>query len=130
MSGTGVLLVLVCAAMTMGANLMLRTGIDAAGGFSAGGPLELARAVLGLFVQPVFTAGFITYFLAAVVWFRILATEPLSLAYPALVSMTFCLVTAGAVVVFHEPVTWRKILGLAVILAGILLLCLEKGTTT
>jgi multidrug transporter EmrE-like cation transporter len=127
MSGTGFALVLLTAAMTMGANLMLRAGIDAAGGFSAAGPLELARAVLGLFLQPVFTAGFITYFLASVVWFRVVATEPLSLAYPVLVSLTFTLVTAGAVVLFHEPLTWRKVVGLAVILAGILLVSIEKG---
>jgi len=129
MSGTGFLLVLVTAAMTMGANLMLRAGIDAAGGFAAGTAMELIFAVLRLFLQPWFTTGFIVYFLASVVWFRVVATEPLSLAYPILVSLTFSLVTAGAVMFFHEPLTLRKIVGLAVILAGILLVSLEKGTT-
>ena len=121
MSATGIVLVLLTALLTMGANLMLRAGIDSAGGFSAGGPLELAQGILSLFLQPVFTAGFITYFLASVVWFRVVATEPLSLAYPVLVSLTFSLVTAGAVVLFQEPITVRKVVGLAVILAGIVI---------
>jgi multidrug transporter EmrE-like cation transporter len=129
MSTTGFFLVFVAAAMTMGANLMLRAGIDAAGGFSAGTALELVMAMVRLFLQPWFTTGFIVYFLASVIWFRVVATEPLSLAYPLLVSLTFSLVTAGAVVMFNEPLTLRKVVGLAVILAGILLVSLEKGTT-
>jgi multidrug transporter EmrE-like cation transporter len=129
MSATGFVLVFIAAALTMGANLMIRGGIDAAGGFAAGSVTEIAFAVFKLFLQPLFTIGFVTYFLASVVWFRVVATEQLSLAYPILVSMTFCLVTAGAVVLFHEPITWRKIAGLVVILAGILLVSLEKGAT-
>lgn len=129
MSVTGFFLVFVTAAMTMGANLMLRAGIDAAGGFQAGTAWELVHALFRLFLQPLFTAGFVIYFLASVVWFRVVATEPLSLAYPILVSLTFSLVTAGAVILFQEPLSLRKIVGLAVILAGILLVSLEKGTT-
>lgn len=129
MSSWGFVLVLVAAAMTMGANLMLRAGIDAAGGFSPGTATELVLGLLRLFFQPLFAIGFVTYFLAAVVWFRVVATEPLSVAYPILVSLTFTLVTAGAVIVFQEPISLRKVLGLAVILAGIVILSTEKGVT-
>ena len=128
MSGGGFALVLLSAAMTMGANLMLRAGIDAAGGFAPAGILDVVSALMKLFLQPLFSAGFLAYFLASVVWFRVVATEPLSVAYPILVSLTFGLVTAGAVVIFHEPVSTRKVLGLAVILAGIAILSMEKGT--
>jgi multidrug transporter EmrE-like cation transporter len=34
------------------------------------------------------------------------------------------------VILFQEPLSLRKIVGLAVILAGILLISLEKGTTS
>ena len=129
MSSWGFVFVLVAAAMTMGANLMLRAGIDAAGGFSPGTALELIFGLLRLFLQPLFAIGFVTYFLAAVVWFRVVATEPLSVAYPILVSLTFTFVTAGAVIVFQEPISLRKVLGLAVILAGIVILSTEKGAT-
>ena len=130
MSGTGLLLVLLTAALTMAANLLLRAGIDGAGGFSLGGVTATLHALGRLFVEPRFLIGFVLYFLASVVWFRVVATEPLSLAYPILVSCTFTLVTAGAVVAFREPLTLRQIVGLAVILAGIALISFEKGPTT
>ena len=127
MSGAGYVLVLVTALMTMIANLMLRAGIDAAGGFAPGGALGLVVAVARLFLQPLFATGFVVYFLASVVWFRIVATEPLSIAYPMLVSLTFSLVTAGAVVFFHESLSLQKVVGLATIIAGIVIISVEKG---
>lgn len=127
MSATGFILVLFTAGLTMAANLMLRAGIDAAGGFSFGGAAQILNALLNLFMQPLFTLGFMVYFLASVVWFRVVATEPLSLAYPILVSLTFALVTAGAVIFFSEALSLRKVVGLAVILAGIVIISLEKG---
>lgn len=129
MSSLGFVLVLLTAVMTMGANLMLRAGIDAAGGFSPGGVFELFMTVLKLFLQPLFVIGFVAYFLASVVWFRVVATEPLSIAYPILVSLTFTLVTAGAVVFFHESLSVQKALGLTVILVGIAIISFEKGVT-
>jgi multidrug transporter EmrE-like cation transporter len=69
---------------------------------------------------------FVLYFLASVVWFRVAATEPLSIAYPLLVSCTFVLVTAGATMFFGEPLTRRQMVGLAVILTGILLVSTQK----
>lgn len=128
MSATGLILVLVTAALTMVANLLLRSGIDAAGGFSLGGLATTAAALLKLFMEPKFLVGFVLYFMASVVWFRVVATEPLSVAYPLLVSCTFTLVTAGAVIVFSEPMTLRQMLGLAIILAGIALISVQKGT--
>lgn len=115
----GLFLVLLSAVLTMSANLMLRAGIDAAGGFSFSGPAQFFPALIKLFMQPMLVAGFVTYFIASIVWFRVVATQSLSVAYPTLVSLTFILVTAGAVILFGEPVSMRKLAGLAVILAGI-----------
>ena len=129
LSATGAALVLLTAALTMAANLMLRAGIDAAGGFSGSSAVAMIRSLVHLFVHPLFTVGFITYALASVVWFRVVATEPLSVAYPILVSLTFMLVTTGAVVLFNEPLSLRKILGLLVILGGILIISLETGAS-
>jgi multidrug transporter EmrE-like cation transporter len=126
-SAIGFFLVLFTAVLTMAANLMLRAGIDAAGGFTLDGLMETLHALARLFMQPLFTLGFIIYFLGSVVWFRVVATEPLSLAYPMLVSLTFTLVTAGAVLLFGEPFSLRKAVGLAIILAGIAIVSLEKG---
>ena len=127
MSTTGLILVLFTAGLTMAANLMLRAGIDAAGGVSLGGATQIFRALLNLFMQPFFSAGFTVYFLASVLWFRVVATEPLSLAYPTLVGLTFALVTAGAIVFFSETLSLRKVVGLAIILAGIAIVASDKG---
>ena len=128
MSATGLVLVLVTAVLTMAANLLLRVGIVAAGGFSFGGLAETVRGLVALFMEPRFLLGFVLYFAAAVVWFRVVATERLSVAYPLLVSCTFTLVTAGAVVALGESLTRRQVLGLVVILAGIALISIEKGS--
>ncbi len=128
MSLVGASLVLLTAALTMAANLLMRAGVDAAGGFSAGGVSQVVISLVRLFMQPRFSAGFFLYFLASVAWFRVVATESLSVAYPILVSLTFILVTGGAVLVFSEPVSLRKVAGLAVILAGIAIISFEKGS--
>ena len=118
MSATGLALVLLTAALTMAANLLLRAGHRRGRRVLRRGPGHDGRAALvSLFMEPRFVVGFVLYFLASVVWFRVVATEPLSVAYPLLVSCTFTLVTAGAVLAFSEPMTLRQMVGLAVILA-------------
>jgi multidrug transporter EmrE-like cation transporter len=120
MSGRGLLLVVLSALLTFASNLLLRAGVTRAGGFelSAGG---LIGNLLGLARQPLFICGMALYATAAIVWFRVIATENLSTTYPLLVSMTFVLVTTGAVVFFREPISWQKVLGIGVILVGIAL---------
>lgn len=113
-------LVLLVTGLTVGANLLLRAGVDHAGGFS-GSFGELPEGLAHLAAQPLFDLGFILYALAALVWFRVVATEALSTAYPVLISLSFMLITLGAVALFQESFTTRKLIGLAVILFGILL---------
>jgi multidrug transporter EmrE-like cation transporter len=121
MSANGIVLVVVTAVLTMAANLMLRVGIDAGGGFSPPGAFQALYTLAGLFLQPVFLLGFVAYVMATVVWFRVIATEPLSLAYPIGIGLTFALVTAGAAFLFHEPLSIRKAVGLAIIVLGIII---------
>jgi len=129
MSITGLLLVSLTAGLTMAANLMMRGGIDSAGGFAPQTVFAVVTSFIRLLGQPLFVAGFVIYFFASLIWLRVVASEPLSVAYPVLVSLTFTLVTAGAVIVFQEPLSVRKVAGLAVILGGILLISMEKNTT-
>jgi len=120
MTSIGWLLVFLSAGLQVAGTLLLRSGIDRAGGFAerlADVPIGIVR----LASQPHFVVGFILYGLAALVWFRVIATQPLSTAYPLLVSLTFIFVTLGAVVLFQESLTLRKVIGLAVILAGVYL---------
>ncbi len=119
MTVTGWLLVLLSAGLQVAGTLLLRGGVDRAGGF-AESLAEVPQGLIRLASQPMFDVGFVLYGLAALVWFRVLSTQPLSLAYPVLVSLTFIFVTVGATALFQEPMTARKLVGLAVILIGIL----------
>ncbi|BAY66040.1 putative small multidrug resistance transmembrane protein [Calothrix brevissima NIES-22] len=121
MTTNGLYLVILSAVLTVTANILLRIGVVRAGGLG-GNADELLNSLLRLVSQPLFDIGFILYGLASLVWFRVISTEPLNIAYPLLVSMTFVLVTLGATVVFKESMTFRHFVGLAVVLTGIVLI--------
>lgn len=130
MSLNGFLLLCISALLTTVANLLLRAGIASAGGFRPAGVLDFVRQFLSLLVQPRFSIGFILYFLASLVWFRIVAYEPLSIAYPLLVGLTFVLVTGGAIVAFGESISLQKLIGLSTILTGIVIASTSATTHT
>ena len=113
-------LVLLSAGITVVANLVLRAGLDRAGGFPARLP-DVPMGLVRLARQPLFDAGGVLYVLAMLVWFRVIATQPLSVAYPIVMSLNFILVTLGAVLLFRESFSAAKLIGLVVVLAGILI---------
>ena len=113
-------LIALSAITTAVANLLLRAGVLKAGGLS----LSLDRFwsdALALGAQPLFVLGFICYGIAAVLWFSVLSRADLSISYPVLVGLTFVLVVAGSVAVFHESLPWDKVVGMVLILAGVAL---------
>ena len=118
----GWVLTLIVALITTVANLMLRKGIEYAGGFSFDNLPTLFAGFIKLLCQPVFTLGFVLYFCSALLWFRVIATEPLSIAYPVLVSFTFVLVTYAASVFLQEPITLRATAGILLVALGITLI--------
>jgi len=119
MSGSGFVFVIIAAGMTTAANLLLRAGIAQAGGFKPDGVVAVVSGFARLLLEPLFGAGFILYFLAALVWFRVVSSELLSTAYPVMVGFVFVLVSLGGNILFREPMSVRKAIGLAVILVGI-----------
>lgn len=115
----GVLYIVLAALLTVISNLMLREGVLRAGGFTLS-PVSFMKDLAHLARQPLALIGVISYGIAALVWFRVISTENLNSSYPVLVGLTFTLVTAGATLLFHEPLTWQKCLGLGLIFVGIL----------
>jgi len=116
----GLSFVIISALLTVAANLMLRAGVDKAGGF----PVHLQSFfsdIIRLILQPLFDAGVLLYVVASLIWFHVISTEPLSIAYPLLVSMTFIFVTLGAIVIFNEALTFSKFIGILIILIGIII---------
>jgi multidrug transporter EmrE-like cation transporter len=121
MTTRGLSLLLVGAAMTAVANLLFRVGIRASQA-SLDTVAHFRDGLVRLISQPAFDVGLVLYGVAALVWFRIVSTEPLSAAYPLLISVTFMLVTVGAVALFGESMTQRKLSALAITVVGILVL--------
>jgi drug/metabolite transporter (DMT)-like permease len=75
--------------------------------------LFLARLLL----DPVILLGFLAAFLAALAWMAALTELELSRAYP-LMSLSFVLVLALSVWLLGEPLTLGKVAGIALIVAG------------
>ncbi len=114
MTLAGFLLLLLTAACMAVANVLMKNGIAHAGGFAPS-----IAALLSLLRQPRFVAGFLLTGVAALMWFRILATQKLSTCYPLFVSLTYTLITIGAFYFLHERISAQKLLGLVIIVFGI-----------
>lgn len=117
MSSSGLMLISLSSVLTVCANLMVREGLLRAGGF--GQSSNIASELVRLSMQPLFAVGLVLYASSALVWFKVISEESLSSSYPLLVALTFVLVTIGAWYFFREPISSMKLVGIAVILAGI-----------
>lgn len=114
MTLAGFTLLVITALCMAVANLLIKTGIMASGGFS-----PLISALVRLCRQPAFVFGFALSCIAALMWFRILATQRLSTCYPLFVSLTYSLITLSAFYFLHERISVQKMAGLVAIVAGI-----------
>lgn len=115
-----VLLILVCVALGVGGQLLLKHGMsadrDAVDRVDEVLP-RLAKAAL----NPVVIAGFLLYGLSAALWLIVLTRAELSWAYPML-SLGYVLVVLLSRVLFHEAVTPPRLIGTLVIVAGVWLI--------
>jgi drug/metabolite transporter (DMT)-like permease len=120
MSTRGIILLILTCVSTVTGNLLLRTGLVKAGGISLSAG-RIVGQLLALTRQPLFLIGFALYAMATLIWFSVISSEDLSTAYPILASLTFALVTTGAILFFHEKVTAQKLAGIAIILLGVII---------
>lgn len=115
MSWVGFVLLLLTALLMAVANLLIKNGIVQAGGFS------LSLLAFQLRRQPALVVGMLLTGIAALLWFRILASQKLSTCYPLFVSLTYSFITLGAFYFLHEKLSIQKLVGLVVIIIGITL---------
>lgn len=73
-----------------------------------------------LLFDPFIFSGFASAFIASFFWMAAMTKFELSFAYPFM-SGAFVLVFIFSVFLFHEVVTWQKILGLSFIVLGIII---------
>jgi multidrug transporter EmrE-like cation transporter len=127
MSKTGLLLLVSCSFVVLAANVALRWAMDRSHvRLFSSGLAGLPQEVLSLVREPLFLAALCSYGLAMLIWFRLVATEPLSVSYPALVSISFVAVTLAGVFVFGEPLHLLRGVGLVCIILGVTLATLGQ----
>ena len=83
--------------------------------------LSNLQGFIGLALSPWLWIALTLYGTATILWIFILQRVPLSLAYP-FSALGFIIVPLGAWLVFHEPLTLRYGLGMALILGGLIVL--------
>ena len=79
---------------------------------------EKVGHLLGLLLNPWVLSGFLAAFIASIAWMATIAKLDLSHAYP-FVSLTFVLVLILSGVVFHEPITLPKVVGVGLVMIGV-----------
>ena len=73
-----------------------------------------------LLSNPWILSGFFSAFIASFFWMAAMTKFDISYAYPFM-SSAFVLVFLLSIVLFHEPITWQKTIGLVFIVLGIII---------
>ena len=120
--GTFALLMIAMCLTVMG-ELLLKTGMNRYGELNVS-LSTLAPTAVKIFSNPFVLGGFEFVFSGALFWLAVLSRWPLSLAYP-LLSISYIIGIAAAVVFLKEKVTWTHALGVMVIIIGVYLISRE-----
>ncbi len=108
-------MLLIVSSVLMGlANLCVKSATTRAQGLGASVSFVIAVAR-----QPVFILGMLLVVIASVLWMRVLSLIGLTTAYPVFVSLTYAVVAIGAIMLFGERVSAQKLMGTALLIAGI-----------
>jgi multidrug transporter EmrE-like cation transporter len=103
--------------LTVYGQVALKWQVGAAGALPADWPGRL-RYLGALLAQPVVLSAFAAAFGAALCWMLAISKLELSHAYP-FVSLSFVLVLLLSALFFGEPLSLEKVLGVALIIAGV-----------
>lgn len=109
--------VLLTITLTIYGQLALKWQVSRAGALPPG-LSEKVTFLVGLVFQPVALSAFIAAFLAALCWMAALTKFSLSVAYPFM-SLTFVGVLVLSALLFQEPLSLSKWLGLGLLVAGL-----------
>lgn len=85
------------------------------------------RSLVVLTKMPIFWISIACYCVSFLIWMRLLVLAPLGLIYPVLLTTTFLIMALISIIFLREPIGIRQIMGMALALAGILLLIWPRG---
>ena len=104
---------------TVAGQLLLKWRMDRVGSLPDGAWNGL-RFLLALLVDPLVVASFVAAFVAALAWMAAMTRFELTTAYPFL-ALNFVVVLLVGAWLLGEPPTWPKVAGVALIVAGVVL---------
>jgi multidrug transporter EmrE-like cation transporter len=113
-------LILTGVGLNAAAQLLLKVATRPLAHFSAFNADTLSSSVVILFKSPPFWSGMVCYAASVCVWVAALSKAPVSTAYPML-SLGYVVVAAFSVAWLGESLTPAKMLGIALICAGVVL---------
>jgi multidrug transporter EmrE-like cation transporter len=113
-------LILLGVGMNAAAQLLLKTATRPLSAFTVFSAETLMRSIGVLAVSVPFWAGMICYAASLCVWIAALSKAPVSVAYPML-SLGYVVVAAVSAMWLGEALSLAKVLGIALICAGVLL---------
>ena len=116
--------ILGCIILAPAGNLLLKHGMMQVGDLShnSGGLLPY---VIKTFTRPEILIGMAMYIGSFVMWLGLLSMMDISIVYPVFVSAAFIIVTVASMLWFGETVNITRIVGIAVVVAGIAIVSLS-----
>lgn len=114
-------LILASVACGVAGQFCLKAGVSRLGVLTAAGSGGLFGLILSVLTNPLILGGLMLYAVGAVLWIVVLSRTDLSYAYPFL-ALNFVLILAGSVFIFGERMTLPRAGGVALIVAGVLLI--------
>jgi len=88
---------------------------------------DLLWVLAKLSIQPLFLFGALNFVMANVLWMLIIATQPLSIAYPMQISLIIVFNAMMSFCFFSERLTTTGVIGLACVLLGVILMRAEAA---
>ena len=119
-------LILTGVGLNAAAQLLLKVATKPLSQFSVFNADTLNSSVIILFKSLPFWTGMLCYAISVCVWVAALSKAPVSTAYPML-SLGYVIVAAVSVAWLGETLTPAKVLGIALICAGVVLVSRSSG---
>ncbi|MGQ9584083.1 MAG: EamA family transporter [Anaerolineae bacterium] len=112
------LLAIIAILLLVAGQTCLKLGLNAVGGVSFLGG-NFRESIAKVLSTPYVLLGFVFYGISAVLWLDVLSKLDFSFAFP-LVSMTYIFSLIIGRLIFHETITWERVVGVLCICVGVL----------
>lgn len=119
MTWKALLTITICAALAVSSTALIRVSLDQTATTTrveSGGLLKRCKQLV---LIPALWAGILFFLLSNILWFYIIATQPLVKSYPIQLALVFLFNSIVSTSIFSEKLGVAGLLGLALILTGV-----------